>query len=419
MIRSFKYQLKPTKKQEAFLSEMLECHRQLYNAALEERINCYKSTGKSISKYDQKKQLKDIRENDPDVAKWNCASQHETLNCLDKTYQNFFKRVKKGEKPSRPRFKSKSRFNTITFIYGNGCWWNKTSTWTKPYPEHVWNFLYLWNIGYIKVYCDRQPQGTIKQAALTRKKFGKNKYKWFIGLICEDVPQQPLPNTGATVGLDIATGNNGLAWTSDGSKIPNPRAYHKLSTKIAKHQQSQSRCKKYSNRWWKYQYMISSLYRKAQNIRANNHHVQAKKLIVENDIIVVEKLNLKGMTKRIKPKKGEEGNFIPNGQARKSGLNKSMLDTAPGYFIQRLKDKAESAGRIVVEVNPRNTSRQCSECYTIDKDARKGKLYSCSVCGMIADADVNAAKNILNRGLAASEGLGLSLHESEKLTNAK
>lgn len=405
MIRSFKYQLKPIKKQEALLSEMLECHRQLYNAALEERINCYKVTGKTPTWYDQKKQLKDIRANDPDVSKWSCSSQHQTLKQLDQTYKNFFSKIKNKEKTSKPRFKSQSRFNTLT-IAGNGFGWNYRCNQQQPYPEHSWNFLYVKSVGYLKVYCNKQPEGIIKQVKLTRKKIGKNKFKWFISVVCDKVSQEILPGTGAVVALDIATGNNGLAWTSDGNKIPNPRAHARLEAKISKHQQAQSKCKKYSNRWWKYQYMINALYEKSKNVRADNHHVQAKKLIQENDIICIEKLNLKGMTKRAKPKKDEDGTYLPNGQAAKSGLNKSMLDTAPGYFIQKLKDKAESAGRLVVEVNPRNTSRTCSSCGIIDAEARKGKTFKCS-CGHTEDADINAAKNILR--------LGLSLHESEKL----
>ncbi len=86
--------------------------------------------------------------------------------------------------------------------------------------------------------------------------------------------------------------------------------------------------------------------------------------------------------------------------AAKRGLNRSILDAGWGVFLAILEHKAESAGRVVVAVEPRNTSRTCSHCGHVAKENRNGEAFACLACGHTAHADVNAALNILRAGLA-------------------
>jgi putative transposase len=109
------------------------------------------------------------------------------------------------------------------------------------------------------------------------------------------------------------------------------------------------------------------------------------------------------MTRRAKPKPDPEtpGVFLPNGQAAKSGLNKSILDAGWGVFLNVLRAKAESAGRVVVEVNARHTSQRCAACDHVAKENRPTQAaFACVTCGHTAHADENAAVNILRAGLA-------------------
>jgi putative transposase len=129
----------------------------------------------------------------------------------------------------------------------------------------------------------------------------------------------------------------------------------------------------------------------------------ARELIVDHDLIAVEDLNIKGMVRRATPKPDPDqpGAFLPNGQAAKSGLNKSILDAGWGVFLAALHAKAERAGRVVVEVNARHTSQRCALCGHVAKENRPTQAaFHCVRCGHTAHADVNAAINILRAGLA-------------------
>jgi putative transposase len=96
----------------------------------------------------------------------------------------------------------------------------------------------------------------------------------------------------------------------------------------------------------------------------------------------------------------EDGSYQPNGAVAKAALNKSVLDAGWGVFLNVLHAKAESAGRMIVEVNPRHTSRTCAACGHASEGNRHGARFRCLACGHLAHADINAAQNILRAGLA-------------------
>ena len=114
-------------------------------------------------------------------------------------------------------------------------------------------------------------------------------------------------------------------------------------------------------------------------------------------MIVFEELQAANMTRRPKPKQDENGNYLPNGAAAKSGLNKSIADAGWGLFQQFCLYKAEEAGRKVLFVNPRYTSQMCSGCGTVVKKELSERWHACA-CGCSLDRDHNAALNILRLG---------------------
>ena len=114
MRRTFKFRLYPTARQVDALTQCLKDHRDLYNCALEHRRELYKRHGKTVRYLDQAAELPVIRSEDPGgQGRWNCSSQQATLRRLDKAYQAFFRRLKRGEKPGFPRFKGAGWFDTI------------------------------------------------------------------------------------------------------------------------------------------------------------------------------------------------------------------------------------------------------------------------------------------------------------------
>jgi putative transposase len=389
--RSFKYLLRPTAKQAAALTAMLGDHRALYNAALQERRDAYRHPSRTSVRYgDQSAQLKDIRAFDPDHARWSFSSQQATLRRLDKAFAAFFRRVKAGKAPGYPRFKGAGWFDTVEWPKdGDGCRWDSV-------PHHpTQTRVRLQGVGHVRVHQHRPALGTVKTISVKRE--GR---RWYVILSCDDVPAVPLPATGAVVGVDMGTVS--FLTTSDGRHVDNPKFLKASADRLARAQRDLARKKRGSNRRRKAVIRVATIHRKVRRQRLDYAHNVALDLVRGHDFIAAEELQVANMTRRAKPKPDPEqaGAFLPNGQAAKSGLNKSILDAGWGVFLNVLHAKAESAGRTVVEVNPANTSRTCAECgHCHDDNRRTQPEFLCVRCGHAAHADTNAAINILRIGL--------------------
>jgi putative transposase len=389
MRRSYKFLMRPTSKQADALAACLEGMRVLYNAALEERREAWRMGKHRITYYDQSAQIKDIRAADPDgQGRWAQKCQQATLRRLDRAFDAFFRRVRAGERPGYPRFKGRGRFDSVEWAeHGNGCKWDSG-------PPECATRVYLKGIGHVRVHQHRAVRGHVKTVAVKRE--GK---RWYMILSCNEVPAEPLPATGAVVGIDMGVVH--FVTTSDGAHVSNPRHLAVAAEHLAVAQQSLTRKKRGSNRRRKARERVAARYRKVRRARLDYSHKTAVALIRDHDVIVHEALQVANMTGRPKPRPAGDGAFEPNGAAAKAGLNKAILDAGWGVFLKVLRDKAESAGRVVVEVNPRHTSQRCSKCGHVAAGNRVSQAeFHCLSCGFTAHADVNAAINILRAGLA-------------------
>lgn len=131
-------------------------------------------------------------------------------------------------------------------------------------------------------------------------------------------------------------------------------------------------------------------------------HKVSRRLVEENDIIAIEKLNLAGMSKKAKAKidPHNPGEYLPNGQCAKRALNRKLRLSALSQFGEFLHYKARLSGGQIIEVNPRNTSRRCSSCGHVAQENRESQaVFLCKACGFSDNADHNAAINILERSL--------------------
>lgn len=395
MRRSFKFLLRPTANQEQALGEMLRDHASLYNAALENRRNSWRDRKLSVPYGAQSAQLKDIRAFDPErQGRWSYSSQQATLRRLDKAFAAFFRRVKAGETPGYPRFKGVGVFDTVTWpTDGDGCRWD--STLQSGGDTRV----RLQGVGHVKVHQHRPVLGRVKTVSVKRE--GK---RWFVILSCDDVPGEPLPATGAIVGIDVGIAS--YLTTSDGEHVPNPRRGRAAAEKLAVAQRALARCKRGSNRRRKARDRVADAHAKVRRQRLDHAHKTALDLVRDYDFIAHEDLKIRNMVRAPKPKPDSEtpGAFLPNGAAAKAGLNRSISDAGWGLFLEILHAKAESAGRVVVAVDPRNTSRTCPECGHCAAENRVAQeKFHCVRCGHAAHADVVGAINVLRAGLARRE----------------
>lgn len=386
MRRAYKFRMRPTARQHVMLAACIGSHRELYNAALQERRDAWAHSKTRIRYGDQSAQLTDIRSIRPDAAVWSFSSQQATLRRLNRAFDGFFRRVKAGQRPGYPRFKGRNRFDSVQWPKdGDGARW-------LPAAGRV----YLKGIGQVKVTMHRPVAGRVKTIQIRRE--GRH---WMLILSCDEVVQNLLPDTGEQVGVDVGIAS--FATLSDGAHIKNPRWARAAAGKLAAAQRRLARAKRGSKNQGRRRETVAARHRKIANTRRDFHHKTARRLVESYDVIAVEDLAIANMVRRAKsvPDPDVAGGFLPNGAAAKTGLNRSISDAAWGQFLSILRAKAEDAGRIWIEVDPRHTSDGCENCGYAAKENRVAQaVFTCRRCRHHAHADEHAARNILRAGLA-------------------
>lgn len=377
MRRAFKYRLYPTNEQEQKLFWTLARCRELYNAALAERKEAYRIAGKSISYYEQKRDLVELKAViRPEYNDIYSQVLQDVLLRLKRAFDNFFRRVHNGEKPGYPRYQGRNRYNSFTYPQDGYTLSEKHVTLSK--------------LGRIKCKVHRPLEGKAKTCTV--------KYEaghWYVIFSCECETPEPLPVSTEYVGIDLGVYH--FATLSDGTFIEHPRYYRQAERILARRQQALSRRKRGSHRREKARRLVAKAHRKIRNQRRDFLHKQSRRLVNQYQTLVLENLQITNVTKAPESKQDEAtGQYLPNGASAKAGLNKSILDAGWGMFQQLCMQKAAWAARTVVLVNPTYTSQMCSSCGVVRKKDLSERWHSCE-CGCELDRDTNAAKNILNK----------------------
>jgi putative transposase len=362
MRKTFRYQLEPNKTQAKALKATLRLCCDLYNEAKCLREIVYKTSKKGLSYPEQAFYFKDEKP----YCDLHSQILTDTLRRLDKSFQNFFRRIKRGETPGYPRYKAFDRYNSFTY--------------PQPLPRGgfkiIGNKVHLGKIGHIKIYLHRPIPKDAKIKTLTiRRQCGK----WYACFSCEVQPK-PLPPNTNEIGIDM--GLISFIATSNGETISNPRHFKKSEKRLKVIQQSLSRKKRGSKRRYKTKLALRKAHEKVRNQREDFQHKLSRNLINDNGLIAIEDLNIKQM--------------IEKGATK---LSKSIGETAWSSFINKLIYKAEEAGRVVIPVNPFGTSSTCYQCGAYRKKDLSERIHKCS-CGLVMDRDVHAAMNILKRARA-------------------
>jgi putative transposase len=371
MIRAYLYRLYPSKEQEYVLEDTLETLRHLYNNALAERMDAYQQEGRTIGYLEQQNQLPALKKKALPLAELYSQVAQDCLRRLDKTYQNFFRRVKAGEKkPGFPRFKGIGRYRSFTYP----CWGSGVRLEGET--------LHLSKIGEFPVRLHRPLQGEPKTCTLSKKADG-----WYASIVCEVQPS-PLEPTGVEVGIDVGI-ENFATLSDDHPSIANPHLLKKAQAQLRKAQRRLERrtkrdkhhriTSKQSKRREKAKVLLQKAHQKVERARRDFHHKVAHTLVHKFDTLYVEHLNIQGMLQN-------------------HCLAKSIADVGWGQFLEVLKHQAESAVKTVVEVCPRNTSQHCSGCGASVPKALSVRTHSCPYCGLVLPRDKNAAENIQQKG---------------------
>lgn len=357
MIRTYTMRLKTTHKQDEMLTRLLAQLCELYNMALQQRINAYKELRISVGYYEQKKQLTDLRAGVQEYADGPSMIQRDPLYRLDRAFKDFFRRCKSGENPGFPRFRSRDRYDSFSapkgrFYLSNG-------------------FLSIQKIGTFRTKTKWKIKGDPLEIRV--KRCG---HKWQAQVVCDIGPTPEKVAVRNAVGIDL--GLTTLATLSDGGEILNPRWTRQEEDRLVTANQSLSRKVKGSKNRVKAKERLRRIHQHIAGLRSSYLTCVAKQLVSEYDLIAHEKLNIRGMA-----------------QGR---LSKSIMDAAWNQLIFKLNSEAECAGKWVVPVNPRGTTQMCSGCGEKVPKSLAVRQHDCPNCGLFLGRDHNAALNILRLG---------------------
>ena len=361
MKKAYRYRIYPTKKQAHVLHEQLALCAELYNAALQERRDAWRMCGKSITFTQQSAQLPQIKQIRPEYEGIYSQVLQDVLHRVDKAFQAFFRRVKAGQTPGYPRFKSRLRYGSLT------------------YPQFGFGLdeqgkLSLAKVGHLKLVMHRPFKGIVKTATITRSATGK----WYVSFSCDEVEQDILPPSELQVGIDV--GLSTFAYLSTGEQIESPRFFRAEEKSLARAQRRLSKSKKGTKEHSKRRKVIARVHERIGWRRENFVQQESRKLINRFGLIAVEALVVRNMVKNPR-------------------LAKSINDAAWSSFFTHLFSKAEEAARTVVRVQPAYTSQTCSGCGYHQEILLSVRVYECPHCGLVMDRDHNASVNILQQAV--------------------
>jgi len=356
----FQYRLYPTKSQKSKMSHTLELCRWTYNEALAIRKNAYEQEDKSISYYETKKLLPKWKEEKPELKNVHSQVLQEVVKRVDLAYQAFFRRVKNGEDPGYPRFKGCGRYDSFTY----------TQTGFSLKPGKLW----LSKIRDIKIKLHRPFVGEIKRLNIKRMPTGK----WVVSFSVEVEPNEPLPKTGLSVGVDV--GLKSFITLSNGEQVDNPKFFVHEEKALAKAQRKLSKAKKGTHERTEALKIVHRVHERIANKRDDFVQKLSLKLVESYDLIIFEDLDIKNMVKN-------------------HHLAKHIADASWNKLITTTSYKAEWAGKRVELVNPNGTSQICSSCGQVVQKDLTERVHRCHFCGLTLDRDHNAALNILRLGL--------------------
>ena len=353
---AYKYRIYPNKSQKEYFAKCFGCVRFFYNKSLSDMIEYYKvhKDFKNITPASYKSEFPFLKEVD------SLALSNAQLN-RNSAYKAFFK--------GRNRFpKYKSKKNDQSYITNN----QKGSVRLSDYGRYI----SIPKCKRIRIKKHRNFVGVIKSATISKS----TDDKYYISLLVE-VEIKPLEKTDKSIGLDL--GVKDLVITSDGLKYKNHKYLAKSEKKLAREQRKLSHMVKGSTNHDKQRIKIARIYKHINNQRNDYLHKLSKHIIDENQIICVEDLKVKDMTKD-------------------NDYNKSLLDSSMSRLLTMLTYKASWYKRTIVKI-PSNypSSQLCSSCgnkNSITKNLSV-RTWICPHCQSKHDRDINAAKNILSKGI--------------------
>lgn len=394
--KAYKFRLYPNKEQQAQIDTSLNACIRVWNLSLELKDAAYKNDGTSLSSVDLCKMIPRWKKILPWIALAPNSALQQECRHLDQAYKNAFRRLKMGEEPGFPKYKStRSGGKSYTTPAGgrkgpDG----KVNVRTQAVRVVDGHHIILPKLGTVR--CRGMQQdliegncGHVLNATVSRTPTGK----YWVSLGCADVPDPVMPQGMVDV-MGVRLGVGGMT-RSDGIGIDSPKVYKKYERKLAREQRRLSRRKKGSKNYEKQRLKVAKVNEKIANTRSSHVHEATKQIVRDSKAVVVGRLDVKGMTE----KRPGEGRGVQKKQSR------ALLDAAMFETVRRLEYKCEWYGREFVALEGGLPwTRTCSRCGAETGPIEAGvKRWTCPECGTEHVTAENAATNIMYEGAAVIE----------------
>ena len=358
--RAYKFRFYPTDEQQQQLAQTFGCCRKVYNHFLAYRSDAWYERQERITEVDTINMLPGLKKGDlPYLKDVSSVPLQQALRHLQRGFVNFWE-----GRAAYPTFQSKHQKQSATYAR-NGFRFDRS--------QHR---LSIAKLGYVHVKWSQDVPVDPSTVILSKTQSGR----YYVSLRCE-VEVQPLPAVTQEIGIDV--GLTHTATLSNGEKIGNPRHTRKYEKKLARAQREMARKQKGSQNRQKARLKVAKIHQKMSDCRMDFVHQMTTRLIRENQVIVVEDLNIRGLV-------------------RNHNLAKHIADVSWGEIFRQLAYKAEWYGRTFVKIDRfYPSSKRCSGCGSIvDKLPVSIRAWTCPTCDAVHDRDHNAAKNIVAAGQA-------------------
>lgn len=357
MLNATCIRLYPTAAQQQKLAVQFGCARWVWNNALDLMQKTYRETGKGLGYQVLAVRLPKLKQEFAWLTDADSQVLQQSLQNLAAAFDGFF-----AKRSRYPRFKSKHGRQSI------------------QYPQRVKldsSRIYLPKVGWVKCIVHREIVAKVKTVTVSKNACGQ----YHAAVLTDNVASMPPVSTdGKAIGVDV--GLLDLAVTSNGSKFPNPRHIRKAEANLKRKQRRLARKQQGSGSRAKARRLVARAHQRVADARRDHLHKLSRRIVNENQVIVVEDLHVKGMMKN-------------------HNLAKAIGDAGWGMFTRFLEYKAAREGKAFIKTNRFfSSSKACSGCGAInDKMSLDVRHWTCPQCGARHDRDINAAKNIRDEGL--------------------
>lgn len=383
-LQGYKFKARPSREQAVFFARTAGTCRALHNLALEQRQIAWKDKKVSVRYGWQSAELPALKEAFPWFGEAPHHALQQTLRNLDVSFDRFFKGT-----AGYPKFKRKGGRDSFAFPDRNQI------QLTQAFGRGRRGLLKLPKTGWLSFVQHRKMEGELRSVTVSREADG-----WYISILTKRTVETPEPVLGAPIGVDLgvtkpivlSTGKHfGVPGLTRGEAERLRRLQKKLSRQV-KGSQSRAITKR----------KLAELHQREARRRTHALHQVSNYLSSTYSLTVVEGLNIKNMTSSAKGTTLAPGKNV----AQKSGLNRAILKQGWGEFKRQLGYKTEWRGTSMYAIpDYAYTSQECSACgHTSSKNRSSQARFECQVCKFVLNADVNAAKNVLARGLRVTAG---------------